>query len=354
MMAADQSLLKRCAIAAVALALYGSGASWIVHREAQSYRDSVKPVAEIELKDSPPREIAPEPHPPSKTNVVEAPTVKLSEPKTVVSVAPLAPVVIKESKPVARSLEDEKNEKAAAEIWDNPAVKKVYDLDNYTADDDRELGATLNELICKLSHVAPEGPEGARVTNAGEALRQKLTRKQVTYTILDSDEYNIFSHPGGHIYITNGMLLRIGNDEEYVLQFALAHEMAHLELGHMLQCLQLKPVKDVMTAAKKGTAETICQLVLPVAYPDVMEFEADRWALQRMKELGHDEYESLRYLVKLEKLANAKNFGQGHVTPRPSPERTMLDNHVRAHVRVKDRLDRAEAFWNGKPTPAPK
>ncbi len=351
MTAADSALLKRSAIAAVALILYGAGVSWIVHQEALSYRDSVRPKIVAEPVKPQPPEIKPEP--PVKA-IVETLKATPAEPKMVVSEAPKSPVVVVDPKIAAEKLENEELDKAAVAIWDNPSVKKGFDLDRYTENDDRELGAILNELICKIAPLAPEGTEGGRVKKAGDPLRQKMTKKEIIYTILDSDEYNIFSHPGGYIYITNGMLLRIGNDEDHVLKFAIAHEMAHLELGHTLKCLRFKGLQEIMKLTKSGTAEAICQRVIPIAYPDDMEFEADRWALRIMRELGHDEYESLRFLVKLEKIAESKNFGQGHIPARPNKERSMLDNHIRAHVAVTDRLAQARMFWNPKPNPAPK
>ena len=57
---------------------------------------------------------------------------------------------------------------------------------------------------------------------------------------------------------------------------------------------------------------------------------------------------------KLEKLAEAKNFGQGHIPARSNTQRSLLDNHIRAHVAVSERLAQAKAFWSGKSIPAPK
>lgn len=63
---------------------------------------------------------------------------------------------------------------------------------------------------------------GLQVTRAVRELRG-----QYRFRMLDSDEVNAVSLPGGYIYITRGLSARLASDDLWAA--ALAHEMAHLE-----------------------------------------------------------------------------------------------------------------------------
>jgi len=56
------------------------------------------------------------------------------------------------------------------------------------------------------------------------------------FIVLDSEEVNAFATPGGHILVTRG-LLRLTNSEDE-LAAVLAHEIAHIALGHGLASVQ--------------------------------------------------------------------------------------------------------------------
>ena len=103
----------------------------------------------------------------------------------------------------------------------------------------------------------------------------------------------------------------IAEDEDYLLEFVVGHEMAHIELQHALQCLQDRRVRSF----KDGTLQKLYFLIIPHAYPRELEFAADGWVYQRMQRLGRSEHDRLAFLVKLESYAKANGFedGQGKV-----------------------------------------
>ncbi len=55
-----------------------------------------------------------------------------------------------------------------------------------------------------------------------------------TFTVLESDAVCAFSHPGGYVYVCRGLFNLIGEDEDYALEFAVGHEIAHVDLQHAL------------------------------------------------------------------------------------------------------------------------
>jgi predicted Zn-dependent protease len=77
----------------------------------------------------------------------------------------------------------------------------------------------------------------ARVDRIGHRCARARLRPTLTYKfhVIQSREINGFSLPGGHIYVTTG-LLRLANDNE--LASVLAHEVGHVVARHSLKTLK--------------------------------------------------------------------------------------------------------------------
>jgi Peptidase family M48 len=237
-------------------------------------------------------------------------------------------------------------------FWNQDYLTKSWDLDHFTAQSENLLGEQLHNLILQLT-LGDTGPGRQRVIEATRQLVELRGRKDIEYkfTILNSDIPNAFSHPGGFIYVSRGLLDMIADDEDYALEFAVGHEMAHTELQHALKCLQDQRVRNF----KDGTLQKLYFLIIPHAYPKELEFEADRWVYQRMERLGRTDHDCLGFLRKLESYAKANGFpdGQGKLEelyrqwggkPGEAPAISPIENHLRAHTAAWDRLSQLKQF----------
>ena len=195
---------------------------------------------------------------------------------------------------------------------------------------------------------AASGSGRQRVVEAAKPLLDLRDKKDQEYefTILDSDIPNAFSHPGGFIYVSRKLLEMIPEDEDYALEFAIGHEIAHLELEHAVQCLRDKAVRSF----NDGTVQKLYFLILPYAYPNSLEFAADQWAYTRMKRLGRSDHDCFAYLRKLRSYAAANGFDDGRGKPEELTkahsgrafsglELSPLENHLRAHPAAWERLN---------------
>jgi hypothetical protein len=182
-----------------------------------------------------------------------------------------------------------------------------------------------------------DGPGRLRIDEAAQPLLKLRSRKEINYefTILNSEIANAFSHPGGFIYISRKLLDMIPEDEVETLEFIIGHEIAHVDLKHSIQCLQSPSVKKFTD----GTLQKLYLLIIPYAYPPDFEFTADRWVYQKMKQLGRNDYECLKFLRRLESYAKAQGFADGQAKPQTNSIISPLDNHLRAHIAPKSRLD---------------
>lgn len=60
----------------------------------------------------------------------------------------------------------------------------------------------------------------------------------------------------------------IGEDEDHALEFAIGHEIAHVERQHAIACLNDPGVRKF----SDGTLQKLYFLILQYAYPNNLEF----------------------------------------------------------------------------------
>jgi hypothetical protein len=220
------------------------------------------------------------------------------------------------------------------------------DLARLTPEEEARLGAELHRLVLASNLVDRDG-DIQRLKRTAAPLLASVSRKEVEYkfTILDSDEVNAFSLPGGYLYVSRGLFHLVGEttdpEQDYALQFALGHEIAHVDLKHALTL-----VAPGQARAQAQGIDTLQQLLMPIGlgYPDAQEFAADAWAYQRMTtRLNHTRREGLMFLVKLQGFSERNGFRNGRELPELKSGRTLVENHYRSHPAAWDRFERLKS-----------
>jgi predicted Zn-dependent protease len=336
-------------IAAGVLLLYAGVCSWVVSGMGADYRKEAAQKADL-ARETPPAErpgalatdtkalakgpepappIAPAPAPRVEPTVPPAP--RMVDPPPVASVAP--PKAIAKAAPT----------KLIDPFWSDPAQTKKWDLDHLTPEGERELGAALHEMVLHDHPELDEGPLPKRLKDAAKPYLEARSRKDVnyTFTVLDCPQFNVFSHPGGYVYVCKGTFDWISEDEDHALGFILAHEIAHIDLAHAITCLRSNDVKKLDV----GTVFLFNAVLIPAGYfPEQLDYDADRWVVERMFKAGRSRYEVLAFLRKLEDYAKAGKFEYKRKKPNDEPRVRPLDNHIRAHPIPSDRLEAVRAL----------
>ena len=101
--------------------------------------------------------------------------------------------------------------------------------------DEIKLGTQLHRQATKKFRLTDVGLD--RVERVGQRVARASARPNLLYKfhVIESREINGLSLPGGHIYITTG-LLKLANDSE--LASVLAHEVGHIAARHSLKTLK--------------------------------------------------------------------------------------------------------------------
>jgi len=123
--------------------------------------------------------------------------------------------------------------------------------------------------------------------------------------ILDSPELNAFASPGGHIFITKGLVEAATSED--MLAAIIAHELAHIKLKHGMKMIENMRFYDNITAFTsrayelswnstraqrlmefRSSVTTMVETMSRNGYSYSQEFEADQEALSLLAATGYN------------------------------------------------------------------
>ena len=166
--------------------------------------------------------------------------------------------------------------------------------------------------------------------------------------ILDTDEINAMATPGGHIFVSRGLI--DCTDSEDALAAVLAHEIAHVQLGHSVSAIKASRVRSAVSSTSKAVAVTsiavaneragvklsnkqmekvmeavdtfsdmsneVVKTLVNTGFSKEQEFEADKNALYIMQSAGYDPYAMLDMLGQIEESSSNTGWGSTHPSPK--------------------------------------
>jgi predicted Zn-dependent protease len=125
------------------------------------------------------------------------------------------------------------------------------------------------------------------------------------FQVLDSEEVNAFAAPGGFIFVTNG-LLKLVPDED-ALAGVLAHEVAHVVQGHGVKAIAQANLTQaflvlgkevassytpgdlrVLTETFGGSITDVFETILGKGYSRSQEYDSDELAVELVKLVGYN------------------------------------------------------------------
>lgn len=82
--------------------------------------------------------------------------------------------------------------------------------------------------------------------------------KNYCVAIIDTDEINAMATPGGHIFISRGLIQAV--ESEDALAAVIAHEIAHIQLRHSISAIKANRLTNAITQA--ATASALAGIVM--------------------------------------------------------------------------------------------
>jgi predicted Zn-dependent protease len=215
------------------------------------------------------------------------------------------------------------------------------DDDEYTIEDDYYLGRAVAVQIVGAYRLYMKDAVMSMYLNK---ICQAITinsSKPVLFNgyhvaILDSQEFNAFATPGGHIFLTKGLIECAGSEDD--LAAVIAHEVAHIQLRHAIAVIEeerlateLSGVADRSAARASRNASpqeravllgrsvaAAATVLMNSGYVQSQEFEADATAIDLLRKAGYDPAAMVSMLRVLEQQQPSRPGGFNRTHPSPA------------------------------------
>ena len=157
---------------------------------------------------------------------------------------------------------------------------KVFKVQKVTDKTEQKLGDIFWEAFKKTE----EENKNIHVVNSIDSIvthickSNKINREAIKVHVLNKDDINAFALPNGHLIIYSGLINNSDNQEE--LTGVICHEIAHIELNHVMK----KLIKEIglsvlisMTTGNGGTEiiKETAKMLSSSAFDRNLEKEAD-------------------------------------------------------------------------------
>lgn len=234
------------------------------------------------------------------------------------------------------------------------AVAKSFE--EFTPEQEYYIGRSVAAVILSKYPAYTKPATNEYLNLLGQALAQASDMPEIfrgyRFLVLDSDEINAFATPGGHIFITRG-LLRCCKNEDAVAAI-LAHEIGHIQLKHGMQAIKKARTADALSTiatesvrvltlneasklvdAFGGAISDITNMVNN-GYSRSFEYDADNAAQDILKRVGYDPNGLVEMLMVMGKTLKPDEGGFARTHPAP-----------------QDRIDEILKKTGGKYAPVP-
>lgn len=137
---------------------------------------------------------------------------------------------------------------------------KVFMVEEVTDKTEQELGSLFLEVF-KQSETENRNPEVKALLDkmVSEICKaNQIDKEKIKVHVFDKDEINAFALPDGHLVVYSDLILNSDNQEE--LAGVICHEIAHIQLNHVMK----KLVKEIglsvlISISTGGTGAEITQ-----------------------------------------------------------------------------------------------
>lgn len=205
-----------------------------------------------------------------------------------------------------------------------------------------ELGRQVGLELERMIGVSRDRAMQERVRRIGRTLVSAMPQRAYPYEfkVLQSRDFNAVSLPGGFMYVFEGLLLRLPDDD--AVAFVMGHEITHASERHyreMVERMRIPSIAAVLAGAATGSWDLaqFALVMLSSEYSRDHEREADRGGIYLMHDAGFDPQGAVRAAVAIEEME------KGATVP------VYLRSHPPAKERVRTLRSMAELLSQRSP-----
>lgn len=157
---------------------------------------------------------------------------------------------------------------------------KIFKVQQVTDKTEQKLG----ELFWEVFKKTERENQNIHVINSVDSIvtlickTNKIDREKIKIHILNKDDINAFALPNGHLIVYSGLILNSDNQEE--LTGVICHEIAHIELNHVMKKLVKEIGLSVLISMTTGNGggeviKETAKMLSSSAFDRSLEKEAD-------------------------------------------------------------------------------
>lgn len=207
-----------------------------------------------------------------------------------------------------KKAQDLANSKQAKE-----AQKMGQALQPFNVDQEKDIGREVSAKLIGFYHLYNDAGLTQYVNLVGATVAAQSPRQDIQYhfAILDSNDINAFSAPGGYVFVTRGALALC--DDESELAGVLAHEVAHVTAKHVLHVIEKgraeSGIKEVSSDYYAGSPllnkfANVGVNALTQGLAPGNEYDADQKGVGYAQAAGYPADGLERFLIKLDQATN--------------------------------------------------
>lgn len=182
-------------------------------------------------------------------------------------------------------------------------------LEEFTPEQEYYIGRAVGAVVLSRYPVYADDSLNGYVNTLGQTLAAASDKPEIFggyhFLVLDSDDINAFATPGGHIFITRGLMRCCQTEDD--LAAILAHEIGHIQLRHGMQSIEKSRRTHALTVLATEGAKTlgsdevakltdsfsdvisdITNSLINNGYSRAFEYEADKAAVALVGRVGYN------------------------------------------------------------------
>ena len=222
------------------------------------------------------------------------------------------------------------------------AIGKTFE--SITPEQEYYIGRTVGAVVLNQYKPLNNAAANHYLNVLGQTLAQFSDKPETFggyhFLIMETDDVNAFSAPGGLIFISRGMIRCCQNED--ALAAVLAHEIGHVELQHGLQAISKSRMTSALTIlatesaksfggkelaqlteAFEGSIADVTSTMMNNGYSREYERQADRVAVTILQRSGYDPNGLTAMLTQMKK--QLKPGGHDFAKTHPSPDSRIKD-----------------------------
>lgn len=224
------------------------------------------------------------------------------------------------------------------------ATAGAKSMEDFTPEQEYYIGRSVGAAVLVKYKALSNTKINAYLNVLGQTLAKASDMPELFggyhFLVLDSDDINAFATPGGHIFVTRG-LIRCCRTED-ALAAVLAHEIGHIQLRHGMKAIEKGRMTEAFTilaqeGAKSFGSQEVAQLtktfggaisditntMINNGYSRSYEYQADASVVTLLKRIGYNPSALIDMLNVMNK--QMKSGGTDFAKTHPSPQNRIAE-----------------------------